>query len=66
LWVLFIGAHTSHGQSERPWFVAQLAGSISVLGLHSREEMKAALTKFFYVELYFEKSLDDIWEEVAR
>jgi hypothetical protein len=66
LWVLFIGAHTSHGQSERPWFVAQLAGGISVLGLHSRDEMKAALTKFFYVELYFEQSLDDIWEEVAR
>jgi hypothetical protein len=58
--------HTSYGQSERPWFVAQLARGIAVLDLHSREEMRAVLAKFFYVELYFGKSLDGFWEEAAR
>lgn len=66
LWVLFVGAHTSYGQSGRPWFVTHLARGINLLGLHNREEMKAVLAKFFYIELYFGKSLDDIWEEASH
>lgn len=66
LWVLFVGAHTSYGQPDRPWFVAQLARGITVLGLHSREAIRAVLVKFFYAEHYFGRSLDDLWEEAAR
>lgn len=65
LWVLFIGAHACCGQPERLWFIAQLARVIIVLDLDSREAMKAVLTKFSYVELYFGKSLDEIWEEAT-
>ena len=65
LWVLFIGVHACCGQPERLWFIAQLARVIIVLDLDSREAMKAVLTKFSYVELYFGKSLDEIWEEAT-
>ena len=63
LWVLFIGAQTCNGPPERPWFVAQLARVIASLDLKSREEMRALLNTFFFVELYFGKSLDGLWEE---
>lgn len=65
LWVLFVGACAFYGQSSRPWFVSQLARAIKGLALHSREEMKAVLAKFFYIELYFGKSLDKIWDEAT-
>ena len=64
LWVLFIGAHASYGQPERRLFITQLASVITFLDLTSRAEVRAVLNKFFYVELYFGKSLDEIWKEI--
>ena len=64
LWVLFIGARASHGQLARPWFIAQVTRVIAFLVLKSRAETKALLNRFFYVELYFGKHLDVLWEEV--
>ncbi|KIW59767.1 hypothetical protein PV05_00034 [Exophiala xenobiotica] len=64
LWVLFIGAHMSYGQRERPWFVAALARVAQTLQSRDWLQVRALLVSFYYSDRVFQESFRKIWEEV--
>ena len=63
LWVVFIGAHISKGQRERPWFITQVARGIRLLALQDLHQMRETLLGFFYIDRFHDKSLREIWNE---
>ena len=65
LWVLFVGAHMSFGQRERPWFVVALARVVPTLKLHDWIQVRNLLTRFYYSDRVFQESFRNIWEEAA-
>lgn len=64
VWILFLGAHVSQGQVERPWFTMNLAYGLRSMGLREWTAVKKRLARVFYVERTFEKSYQAIWQEV--
>ena len=63
LWVLFLGAHMSFGQRERPWFVTVLARVVLKLESPSWFSVRAELVRFYYSDRVFQDSFRKIWEE---
>lgn len=64
VWILFIGAHISQGQVERPWFTMNLAYGLRSLELREWAAVKKSLARVFYVERTFEEPYRAIWQEV--
>jgi hypothetical protein len=48
--VLFLGAQSSQGQVERPWFVIHLAGLVQVKGWKDWAAVESVMQTFLYVE----------------
>ena len=63
LWTLFFGAHISRHTKERAWFVTHLARNIGKLGLTSPDEMQEVLGRFFFLKIFTQASLLEIWDE---
>lgn len=63
-WVLFLGAHCSRDQDERPFFIMELAKVTVFIGWRDLEEMRQTLMSFFYVDRVYGASLAEIWYEV--
>ena len=64
IWVLFLGAHISLGQRQRPWFVMQIARGAQILKIREWEDVRALLQRFFYLDRVYLTSYQNIWEEV--
>jgi hypothetical protein len=62
-WVLFLGAHISAGQRERPWFVINLARGATLLELVEWAETRTLLLRFIYLDRIYEKSFEEVWQE---
>ena len=65
-WALFLGAYSSAGQTERPWFVSHLANCIITLGLRQWVDVRAVLVKLFYLDDPYENEFRLVWGEVER
>ena len=63
LWTLFFGAHISRHTKERAWFVTHLARNIGKLGLTSAFEVQEVLGRFFFLKIFTQASLLEIWNE---
>ena len=63
-WVLFIGAQSSAGQVERPWFVERLSRVALVCGWHTWRQMSDVLIDYFYLPSTNQESWTSIWIEV--
>lgn len=63
LWILFLGAHISLGQMQRPWFVMQIARGAQVLKLRDWSEARSLLCRFFYLDRVYLTSYQTIWDE---
>ncbi|KAJ9634442.1 hypothetical protein H2204_006267 [Knufia peltigerae] len=64
LWVLFVGAHMSFGEPERPWFVAALVRVTQTLQPRDWLQVRAWLVRFYYSDRVFQDSFRRILEEV--
>lgn len=64
LWALFLGAHMSLGERERPWFVNMLAVVAQTIQLHGWLQLRALLARFYYVDRVFQEPFRRIWDEV--
>lgn len=64
VWVLFLGAHISIGQRQRPWFVMQIARGAQILNIGEWHNVRALLQRFFYLDRVYLTSYQNIWEEV--
>ncbi|KAL2000826.1 hypothetical protein VTN02DRAFT_2565 [Thermoascus thermophilus] len=62
-WALFIGAHGSAGQIERPWFVQRLAHAAAVQGWKDWEEVADVLTGYFYISHIHDPIWRPVWDE---
>jgi hypothetical protein len=65
-WCLFLGAQSSRGEVERPWFVVELAELARVRGWDSWEEVEGVMERFLYVERVSGVHWRGIWEEVQQ
>lgn len=63
-WVLFLGAHCSKDQVERPFFIMELAKVVVFNGWRDLEETRQRLMGFFYVDRMYGASLAEVWNEV--
>jgi hypothetical protein len=63
MWVLFLGAHISAGQRERPWFVLNLARGARLLKLADWAETRTIMLRFFYLDRIYQKSFEQAWQE---
>jgi len=63
MWVLFLGAHISGGQRERPWFVLNLARGARILKLGEWDNVRKMLLRFFYLDRVYQKSFQEAWQE---
>jgi hypothetical protein len=64
IWTLFLGAHMSSGQLERPWFVAVLSKAARKSGRNKWEDVQESLLSHYYSPRVFEKPFRAIWAEV--
>lgn len=62
-WVLFIGAQSSAGQVERPWFVERLSRIALVCGWHTWRQMADVLIDYFYLPSTNQADWESIWNE---
>ncbi|KAE8374309.1 hypothetical protein BDV26DRAFT_270253, partial [Aspergillus bertholletiae] len=62
-WVLFIGAQSSAGQIERPWFVERLSRIALFCGWHSWRQMSDVLIEYFYLPSTNQAGWESIWNE---
>lgn len=53
----------SAGQRERPWFVMTLARAAQKLQAPNWMQVRAILTRFYYVDRVFQEEYRQIWEE---
>jgi hypothetical protein len=63
-WVVFIGAHSTRGQPEWPFFLAEVVKVAERLGLQTLEDARALLLGFFYTDHMFLESLKVVWDEI--
>ncbi|GAD92093.1 hypothetical protein NFIA_080900 [Paecilomyces variotii No. 5] len=63
-WVLFLGAHCSKDQVERPFFIMELAKVVIFNGWRDLEEARQRLMGYFYVDRMYAASLAEVWDEV--
>ena len=63
MWILFVGAHGSRGQLDRPWFVNLLAGFTRS---HDWAGASSELKRFLYLEKEMDKSWQRIWTEAKQ
>jgi hypothetical protein len=63
MWVLFLGAHISAGQRERPWFAMNLAKGARLLKLDNWADVRAVLLRYFYIDRVYQKSFEEVWQE---
>jgi hypothetical protein len=63
IWSTFLGAHMSAGQRERPWFVMALARATQRLKSPTWIQIRAILTRFYYIDRVFQDEWRQIWEE---
>jgi hypothetical protein len=64
VWVLFLGAHMSFGQQERPWFVTILARAVRKCSLYRWLDVRECLLFYYYSSRVFEVSFCAVWTEV--
>jgi hypothetical protein len=64
IWVLFLGAHMSCGQRERPWFIAALAKAARKCGHNSWTDSRTSLLSYYYSDRVFEVPFRVIWTEI--
>jgi hypothetical protein len=62
-WSLFIAAHGSLGQVERPWFVSRMADVISALRWKVWEEVVEVMHRYFYIPYIHGMVWRPIWDE---
>ncbi|KAK6811402.1 hypothetical protein RU639_012879 [Aspergillus parasiticus] len=62
-WVLFIGAQSSTGQVERPWFVERISRIALVCGWHTWRQMSDVLIDYFYLPSTNQAGWESIWNE---
>jgi hypothetical protein len=68
LWILFIGAVASNGRIERFWFIKELGGLCSELGvseIEGSEGLRGRLSSVVLQDLFFEWHLSAVWEDVC-
>jgi hypothetical protein len=63
MWVLFLGAHISAGQRERPWFAMNLAKGARLLKLDNWADVRTILLRYFYIDRVYQKSFEEVWQE---
>jgi hypothetical protein len=63
MWVLFLGAHISAGQRERPWFAMNLARGARLVKLDNWADVRAILLRYFYIDRVYQKSFEEAWQE---
>lgn len=63
-WALFLGAHMSLGERERPWFVNMLAMVAQTVQVQEWFQVRALLARFYYVDRVFQDPLRRVWDEV--
>lgn len=64
MWALFLGAHMSFGQRERPWFVTALARVSQNLPRRDWFQVRKELVQFYYLDRVCQESFRKIWDEV--
>ncbi|KAF7591757.1 hypothetical protein BBP40_001137 [Aspergillus hancockii] len=62
-WALFVGAQSSAGQVERPWFVERLSRVVLTCGWNSWKQMFNVLIDYFYLPITNETGWKSIWDE---
>lgn len=62
-WVLFIGAQSSAGQVERPWFVERLSHIALICEWHTWRQMSEVLIDYFYLPSTNQADWASIWNE---
>ena len=62
-WALFIGAHGSLGQPERPWFLRRLADIAQLRKWRSFEEVEDVMRGYIYAPHLYKISWEKIWDE---
>jgi hypothetical protein len=63
MWVLFLGAHISAGQRERPWFAMNLARGARSLKLDNWADVRTMLLRYFYIDHIYQRSFEEAWQE---
>lgn len=63
LWVLFVTAHISFGETKWPWVLSYLSSLVGLLGLQSADEVESVLNGFYYDAKYFRVTVNKIWAE---
>jgi hypothetical protein len=66
IWVLFLGGNSSVWQTERAWFVSQLASANISLSLGHWEDVRESLLGFFYLDSAHQDAFQALWAEVQR
>lgn len=64
-WALFLGAQSSEGQPERPWFVERLARVAMICDWQNWEQVSRILSDYFFVPLAQDATWRCIWEEAT-
>ncbi|KAI9735902.1 MAG: hypothetical protein M1834_001368 [Cirrosporium novae-zelandiae] len=59
-WMFFMGALTAE-ETEKMWFVRQLASVGKYLGLYEWTDVETLLSNFFYVDRVFKASFSRLW-----
>jgi hypothetical protein len=62
-WALFVGAQSSAGQVERPWFVERLFPIALICGWNGWKQMSNVLIDYFYLPSTNETGWKSIWNE---
>ncbi|KAL4941405.1 hypothetical protein BDV06DRAFT_181174 [Aspergillus oleicola] len=64
IWLLFVGACSTHIPSQRSFFVNELASTIRLQGVRSWQQLRAILFGYFYVDRCYLAPLRALWDEL--
>lgn len=64
IWLLFVGACSTHIPNQRSFFVNELASAVRLQGLQSWQELRAILFGYFYVDRVYLGPLRTLWDEL--
>lgn len=64
VWIMFVGAIASMGQTCRLYFVESLGTICTALGISSKEDFEKALKRIVWLESFCMSHIDQVWDDI--
>lgn len=65
VWVLVVACSVVKSDEDRAWWISKLSGVCGILGIERQAELEDTMQHIAWIDVFFNRKLDKIWEEMT-